>query len=413
MSKKGDEETVGKQVASNVLLFFLVFGLAVTVDPIAFKRRFKKPLPLIIGLSCQFVILPLLGFVCCVLFFPDEPLYGIPLIATASSPGGSYSNWWCSIFNADLPLSMAMTTASSLMSALTLPANILLYTELAFPKETQVKLSWEGMFTTISVVIVAIFSGLFFGKNYPRYTQKLNAVGNVCGVALVLMGFFLSSNSSSPIWDRDWKFYVGVTLPCVLGLMISLGTARMLKLKRPSCLAVAIEVCYQNTAIPLAVILNSFSDDPKYCGGESTEEETCDAVGLALGVPTYYQTVQIFSLAVCCLCCWKGGWTLAPKDESFFNVIGRNYQVPEKEDDENEEEEERRRRGGGGGGGETTTNTTTTTYNNNTAGGDFEDPLEAYRISVSTDTVSKKGNASEMVAIALEDDDGIDVDIGR
>jgi len=363
MSKKGEEETVGKQVASNVLLFFLVFGLAVTVDPIAFKRRFKKPLPLIIGLSCQFVILPLLGFVCCVLFFPDEPLYGIPLIATASSPGGSYSNWWCSIFNADLPLSMAMTTASSLMSALTLPANILLYTELAFPKETQVKLSWEGMFTTISIVIVAIFSGLFFGKNYPRYTQKLNAVGNVCGVALVLMGFFLSSNSSSPIWDRDWKFYVGVTLPCVLGLVISLGTARMLKLKRPSCLAVAIEVCYQNTAIPLAVILNSFSDDPKYCGGESTEE-TCDAVGLALGVPTYYQTVQIFSLAVCCLCCWKGGWTLAPKDETFFNVIGRNYQVPEKEDDdENEEEEERRRRRGGG---ETTTNTTTTTYNNTT-----------------------------------------------
>ena len=409
MSKKGEEETLGKQVASNVLLFFLVFGLAVTVDPIAFKRRFKKPLPLIIGLSCQFVILPLLGFACCVLFFPDEPLYGIPLIATASSPGGSYSNWWCSIFNADLPLSMAMTTASSLMSALTLPANILLYTELAFPKETQVKLSWEGMFTTISIVIVAIFSGLFFGKNYPRYTQKLNAVGNVCGVALVLMGFFLSSNSSSPIWDRDWKFYVGVTLPCVLGLVISLGTARMLKLKRPSCLAVAIEVCYQNTAIPLAVILNSFSDDPKYCGGESTEE-TCDAVGLALGVPTYYQTVQIFSLAVCCLCCWKGGWTLAPKDESFFNVIGRNYQVPEKEDDdENEQEEERRRRGGG----ETTTNTTTTTYNNNTAGGDFEDPLEAYRISVSTDTVSKKGNASEMVAIALEDDDGIDVNNGR
>lgn len=411
MSKKGEEETVGKQVASNVLLFFLVFGLAVTVDPIAFKRRFKKPLPLIIGLSCQFVILPLLGFVCCVLFFQDEPLYGIPLIATASSPGGSYSNWWCSIFNADLPLSMAMTTASSLMSALTLPANILLYTELAFPKETQVKLSWEGMFTTISIVIVAIFSGLFFGKNYPRYTQKLNAVGNVCGVALVLMGFFLSSNSSSPIWDRDWKFYVGVTLPCVLGLVISLGTARVLKLKRPSCLAVAIEVCYQNTAIPLAVILNSFSDDPKYCGGESTEE-TCDAVGLALGVPTYYQTVQIFSLAVCCLCCWKGGWTLAPKDESFFNVIGRNYQVPEKEDDdENEEEEERGRRGGGG---ETTTNTTTTTYNNNsTAGEDLEDPLEAYRISVSTDTVSKKGNASEMVAIALEDDDGIDVNNGR
>lgn len=408
MARNKETVILTKQIVSNVLLFFLVFGLAVTVDPIAFKKRFKKPLPLCIGLICQFLILPLLGFTCCVLFFKNEPLYGIPLIATASSPGGSYSNWWCSIFNADLPLSMAMTTSSSLLSALTLPANILLYTELAFPKETQVKLSWDGLFTTISLVIVGIFSGLFFGKNYPRYTQKLNALGNACGVALVLMGFFLSSNSSAPIWDRDWKFYVGVTLPCVLGLMISLATARLCRLKRPSCLAVAIEVCYQNTAIPLAVILNSFSDDPKYCNGGreeedaggGTEEKMCDAVGLALGVPTYYQTVQIFSLAVCCLCCWKGGWTLAPKDESFFNVIGKNYQVAEKEDEEEDENDEEamrsRRRSTRRSDSATAANTTD---NNTCSSGDLEDP---YAIDTRSYRLSSKG--SEMVAIALEDD---------
>jgi len=409
-ARNKETEILAKQIASNVLLFFLVFGLAVTVDPIAFKKRFKKPLPLCIGLICQFLILPLLGFVSCKVFFRNEPLYGIPLIATASSPGGSYSNWWCSIFNADLPLSMAMTTSSSLLSALTLPANILLYTELAFPKETQVKLSWDGLFTTISLVIVGIFSGLFVGKTYPRYTQKLNALGNACGVVLVLMGFFLSSNSSAPIWDRDWKFYVGVTLPCVLGLMISLATARVCRLKRPSCLAVAIEVCYQNTAIPLAVILNSFSDDPKYCNGgeEGTDEKMCDAVGLALGVPTYYQTVQIFSLAVCCLCCWKGGWTLAPKDESFFNVIGKNYQVAEKEDDgeedENDEEAMRSRRRSTRRS-DFATAANTTTDNNTSSSADLEDP---YAIDVRSYRLSSKG--SEMVAIALEDDKNEDID---
>ena len=68
------------------------------------------------------------------------------------------------MFYADLPLALAMTTSSSVVSTLTLPANILLYTELAFPKETQVKLSWEGLFTTITLVIVGIFSGLFVGK---------------------------------------------------------------------------------------------------------------------------------------------------------------------------------------------------------------------------------------------------------
>ena len=57
-------------------------------------------------------------------------------------------------------------TASSSLLAPTLH-NILLYTELAFPKETQVKLLDE-LFTTITLVIVGIFSGLFVGKTYPR-----------------------------------------------------------------------------------------------------------------------------------------------------------------------------------------------------------------------------------------------------
>jgi len=385
----GRKEETTKKVVSNLLLFLLVFGLAVTVNPTAFKKRFKKPLPLVIGLGCQFVVLPVLGFVCCLVFFKDDPLYGIPLIATASSPGGSYSNWWCSIFNADLPLSMAMTTSSSLLSALTLPANILLYTELAFPKETQVKLSWDGLFTTITLVIVGIFSGLFVGKTYPRYKQRLNVLGNVCGVALVLFGFFLSSNSSAPIWDRDWKFYVGVTLPCVFGLIISLAMARLCRLKRPSCLAVAIEVCYQNTAIPLAVILNSFSDDPKYCGEHIGEEEKCDAVGLALGVPTYYQMVQIFSLAVCCLLCWKGGWTLAPKDESFFNVVGKNHQVEEKEEEEEEEEEEAvEEEGEGEEGRRRSRNATTNATDNNDEENPYVIDVASYRISLGTDAAA-------------------------
>ena len=33
-------------------------------------------------------------------------VYGITLLIVASSPGGSYSNLWCSLFNADLALSV-------------------------------------------------------------------------------------------------------------------------------------------------------------------------------------------------------------------------------------------------------------------------------------------------------------------
>ena len=51
----------------------------------------------------KFVVLPLLGFILVnVLALPHD--IGIILLVTTSSPGGSYSNWWCSMMNADLAL---------------------------------------------------------------------------------------------------------------------------------------------------------------------------------------------------------------------------------------------------------------------------------------------------------------------
>ena len=46
------------------------------------------------------------------------------LQVVVSYPGGAYSNWWCSLFNADLMLSVASTALSTLLSAALLPLNL-------------------------------------------------------------------------------------------------------------------------------------------------------------------------------------------------------------------------------------------------------------------------------------------------
>ena len=95
-------------IVGNVLLFFLVLGLAVTVEFDEFKRSLRSK-GLLIGLFAQFVLLPLCSFFIVRTLLHDKPVLGIPLIVTASSPGGSYRNWWTSLFNGDLSLSVAMT----------------------------------------------------------------------------------------------------------------------------------------------------------------------------------------------------------------------------------------------------------------------------------------------------------------
>ena len=311
-----------------------------------FRDRFRKPTGIVIGLVCQFVFLPVAGFLSIRLFYANDPVHGIPLLVTVCSPGGSYSNWWCSLFNSDLPLSMAMTSASSLFAVATLPINVLIYLKLSYPsEESAVSLDWGGLFTSLAVVVVGIIWGLFLGSKKPRWRGKLNAAGNASGVALVLLGFFFSSNSSAPIWARTSDFYFGIAMPCVFGLLLSLAFSKLCGLPKPHCLSVTIETCYQNTAIPLAVILSSFSnDDTTLCeslgrtprqewrdriaNGEDASQmpPPCDVIGIAAGVPTFYQVAQIVSLGFICLVGWKSGWTYAPPSHGFYRVLTRNYQ---------------------------------------------------------------------------------------
>ena len=46
---------------------------------------------IVIGIGCQFILLPLCGYAS-VKAFDLSPIYGINLTVVTSSPGGSYSN---------------------------------------------------------------------------------------------------------------------------------------------------------------------------------------------------------------------------------------------------------------------------------------------------------------------------------
>ena len=77
----------------NFLLFALVFGMSATVDTECMKQQVKNRKAIMLGVFCQFVLLPFLGFAIVNIMKLDANL-GITLLVVTSSPGGSYSNWW-------------------------------------------------------------------------------------------------------------------------------------------------------------------------------------------------------------------------------------------------------------------------------------------------------------------------------
>lgn len=302
------------EITSSVLLFCLVFGMSATVDIFALQAQLKNRRAILTGLFLQFVVLPFAGFVVVKALNLGHPT-GVTLLVVTSSPGGSYSNWWCSMFNADLALSVTMTAASTLISTVMLPVNLFIYARISYDDDIVSSLDWASLAIALAIVILAIGSGLaasahFHSHNFNRHANRL---GNVSGIALVLFSAVMSnSDSDSRLWDRDWKFFVGVALPCVLGLIIANLMSTGLGLLKPERVTVSIECCYQNVGIATSVALAMFNGDDQ---------------AEAVSVPFYYGMVEAVILLIYCIGAWKAAWTKAPADVSFWNMLVTSYEI--------------------------------------------------------------------------------------
>eukprot|EP01059_Diplonema_ambulator_P009216 TRINITY_DN19058_c0_g1_i1.p1 TRINITY_DN19058_c0_g1~~TRINITY_DN19058_c0_g1_i1.p1 ORF type:complete len:385 (+),score=30.68 TRINITY_DN19058_c0_g1_i1:71-1225(+) len=310
-----------------VLLYILLAGMAASVDTSAFRGHFKRPKPLVTGLLCQFICLPLLGYLS-VVWMDVNQIVSVALLITCMSPGGAFSNWFCSLFNADLALSIAMTTCSTLLALAILPLNIYIYVSLAYG--SKVVLDWVALFISVASAAAGMVTGILISWKRPHWRRKCNVAASFAGIALIIYGAF-TSTTKAPLWNRAGLFYVQVATPCVLGVIISTLLTILTKLPGPTSVAIAIECGYQNTGIAMSIVMATFKGDDQ---------------GEALGVPLYYGTIQAIVLIIYNLVMWKMGRTYAPTDVSVGVMIASNYQ-PGGSDDEDAEERDKAESGSG------------------------------------------------------------------
>lgn len=271
------------EIASNLLLFLLIFGMSATVDMKNLKNQLHNKWAILTGVVMQFVLMPLLGYLTILVLrdhgFTDA--MDITLLIVTASPGGSYSNWWCSLFNAELALSVCMTAISTVFAVVFLPANLLLYTHAAygFTKEEEENIlsnvDFKAIFISLAIVILAIVSGLYasYRLHSPRFQLWSNRLGSISGILLIVFSAVISSTAGgkddddqeqggTKLWDQTWAFYIGVAAPCVVGLVLANFFSRMARLNPPEIVTVSVECCYQNVGIATSAAVAMF-DDPQ------------------------------------------------------------------------------------------------------------------------------------------------------
>ena len=83
---------------------------------------------------------------------------------------------WCSLFNADLALSVTMTAISTILSTIMLPVNLVLYATTSYSNDVVKALNWRALFVSLIVVIGAITGGLICSATVR--SRKFNLMAN-------------------------------------------------------------------------------------------------------------------------------------------------------------------------------------------------------------------------------------------
>jgi len=298
------------------LLFLLKVNIAASVDMRAFIARLDRKAGMGIGVTCQFIILPFCGFLIAKIL-DLEPLYGMALMVIMTSPGGSFSNWWCSIFNADLAMSVAMTGASTLVGVVMLPVNLILYCTLLYGKSTFTGEHFLAVLSSLAVIIVALFIGLGVSAymSSEKARDRFVSVANLVGICLFALSIFVSEHKSrTPVWKKPLSLHIAIATPIVLAILTTAAVTSIpaLKLKKPERVAVVIEACYQNPGLAISIVIAMFSGK--------------DA-GDAVAVPMLYGIYEALLLGLFCLCSHYAGWTfVSPSEVSLAQAIKGNYQ---------------------------------------------------------------------------------------
>lgn len=263
-----------------LMLFMAVvmYGVALGLKPQFFRGVFNRPRSLFIGLTCQWLVLPLVTFLLCVLFRRLVPsMVAMGLILVASCPGGAVSNFMTSYSNGNAELSVLMSTITTLGAPIFTPINYAiwggLYAKYMDASAGDVLRTLQVpplqiAFTVIVIIGVPILLGLITVKFAPRASVRLKEIMRYLSIAVFLCvaGMMMSQN-----YD-DFKKYIGYIFVIVFihnltGFVIGYTAATIGKTPVKDRRAVTLETGIQNSGLGLLLLFNTGIFPPEIAKG--------------------------------------------------------------------------------------------------------------------------------------------------
>lgn len=226
------------------LLQIIMFGMGTTMSYDDFLGVVKMPKAVIVGLVCQFTIMPCLGFSIARAFnFPPEIAAGIILVGC--SPSGLASNVMSYIAKANVALSITITSFATLLAPILTPLLMKLlggqFIEIDF---------WSMTYDISKMIIIPVGVGFLVNKflaGKADWLQKVLPIVSMAGIAVIIV--IITAVGQKSLQTVGVALVFATLLHNIGGFILGYWGARLFKLPEQDCRTVAIEVGLQNAGL--------------------------------------------------------------------------------------------------------------------------------------------------------------------
>ena len=253
--------------AINIVLCFVMFGVALNIQPGQFTRLIKNPKLPLIGLFSQLIALPAMTFLLVILINPYiTPTVAMGMILVAACPGGNISNFISSYSKANTELAVGLTATSTVFATFTTPFNF------AFWGGMYVKYvsnhaghmlkpltidNWQ-MFETVFILLgIPLIVGILFSKKFPLATEKIKkpiqSLSLVFFIGMIVMAF---ANNWSLFIQYIFFIFIIVLIHNSLALITGYSIGRIFKVSEVNRRTLTIETGIHNSGLGLLLLFN-------------------------------------------------------------------------------------------------------------------------------------------------------------
>ena len=243
-------------------LVFIMFtlGLGLTIQD--FKNIIEQPKALLLGLTNQMILLPIITFlILSIIELPSELSVGMMILACC--PGGVTSNILTKLARGDTALSISYTALVSIVSVFTLPL-IVGFSMQYFMGESAPKINILSLgLTMFFITSVPVSIGLYLNTKFHLAIKSFNASANKISTVLFIV---IVIGALASEWDA---FINNLNLlgPAIIALIIAMlfigfKSAKWFRISKEKSITIAIESGIQNATVGITIgnlILNQQS----------------------------------------------------------------------------------------------------------------------------------------------------------